>query len=67
VRGEGPGLAFGLGVGFLTALQRLSNGSPTALQRLYQVIQFGYITLFASAFPLAAALSVVCNLVEARR
>lgn len=29
-------------------------------------IQFGYITLFASAFPLAAALSLVCNIVEIR-
>ena len=28
------------------------------------VIQFGYIVLFASAFPLAAALSLVCNCLE---
>ena len=28
------------------------------------VIQFGYVTLFASAFPLSAAISVVCNFVE---
>eukprot|EP00899_Mesostigma_viride_P023139 jgi/Mesvir1/4009/Mv03702-RA.2 len=31
---------------------------------LEMVIQFGYITLFASAYPLAAALSLVCNFVE---
>ena len=30
------------------------------------VIQFGYITLFASAFPLASVLSIVCNLIEIR-
>ena len=28
------------------------------------VIEFGYVALFASAFPLAALLSVLCNLVE---
>lgn len=28
------------------------------------VIQFGYVVLFASAFPLAAVLSVLCNLIE---
>ena len=28
------------------------------------VIQFGYVVLFASAFPLAGALSLVCNAVE---
>jgi hypothetical protein len=31
---------------------------------LEMVIEFGYVTLFASAFPLAALLSVACNLVE---
>jgi len=31
---------------------------------LEMVIQFGYVTLFASAFPTAAALSVFCNLIE---
>lgn len=30
------------------------------------VIEYGYITLFASAFPLASALSIVCNLIEIR-
>ena len=30
---------------------------------LEMVMEFGYITLFASAFPLAAALSIVCNLI----
>ena len=33
---------------------------------LEMVIQFGYITLFAAAFPLAACLSIVSNVVEAR-
>ena len=28
------------------------------------VVEFGYITLFASAFPLASALSIFCNLIE---
>jgi len=31
---------------------------------LEMVIQFGYVTLFASAFPLASFLSLLCNLVE---
>ncbi|OQR84515.1 anoctamin-8-like [Achlya hypogyna] len=31
---------------------------------LEKVIEFGYITLFASCFPLASALSIVSNLVE---
>jgi len=31
---------------------------------LEMVIEFGYITLFASAFPLASLLSVLCNLIE---
>ena len=31
---------------------------------LEMVIQFGYITLFASAFPLAAALSLASNVLE---
>lgn len=31
-----------------------------------QVVEFGYITLFASAFPLAAALSIACNFIEVR-
>ena len=31
---------------------------------LEMVIEFGYITLFASAFPLAGVLSLCCNLVE---
>ena len=31
-----------------------------------QVIEFGYVTLFASAFPLAAAVSVVANFIEVR-
>ena len=31
---------------------------------LEMVIQFGYITLFASAFPLASALALACNGVE---
>eukprot|EP01059_Diplonema_ambulator_P005295 TRINITY_DN1503_c2_g2_i1.p1 TRINITY_DN1503_c2_g2~~TRINITY_DN1503_c2_g2_i1.p1 ORF type:complete len:755 (+),score=161.47 TRINITY_DN1503_c2_g2_i1:36-2267(+) len=31
---------------------------------LEMVIEFGYVVLFASAFPLAAALSVVCNVIE---
>mmetsp|Transcript_39101 Transcript_39101/g.116825 ORF Transcript_39101/g.116825 Transcript_39101/m.116825 type:complete len:417 (+) Transcript_39101:1-1251(+) len=31
---------------------------------LEMVIEFGYITLFASAFPLAGLLSVLCNLIE---
>merc|ERR1711972_1254786 len=31
---------------------------------LEMVIEFGYITLFASAFPLAGLLSVACNLIE---
>lgn len=31
---------------------------------LEMVIEFGYITMFASSFPLAAGLSVLCNLVE---
>ena len=31
---------------------------------LEMVIQFGYVTLFASAFPRAAALSLACNLLE---
>jgi len=31
---------------------------------LEMVIQFGYITLFASAFPLASAVSLLCNIVE---
>merc|ERR1712139_255894 len=31
---------------------------------LEMVIQFGYVTLFASAFPLASALSILCNAVE---
>ena len=30
------------------------------------VIEFGYVTLFASAFPLAAALSLVYNIIEIR-
>ena len=30
------------------------------------VVQQGYITLFASAFPLCAALSFFCNLIEIR-
>lgn len=33
---------------------------------LLQVIEFGYITFFASAFPLASAVSIVCNLIEMR-
>ena len=33
---------------------------------LEMVIEFGYVTLFASAFPLAAALSVACNMIEIR-
>ena len=28
------------------------------------VIEFGYVTLFASAFPLASCISVFCNLIE---
>ena len=28
------------------------------------VIEFGYVTLFASAFPLASCISVLCNLIE---
>eukprot|EP01060_Flectonema_neradi_P015191 TRINITY_DN2186_c0_g1_i1.p1 TRINITY_DN2186_c0_g1~~TRINITY_DN2186_c0_g1_i1.p1 ORF type:complete len:696 (+),score=123.14 TRINITY_DN2186_c0_g1_i1:56-2143(+) len=31
---------------------------------LEMVIEYGYVTLFAAAFPLAAFLSVLCNLVE---
>ena len=31
---------------------------------LEMVIEFGYITMFASSFPLASALSVACNLIE---
>lgn len=31
---------------------------------LEMVLEFGYVTLFASAFPLASALSVVCNCIE---
>ncbi|KAJ9449415.1 Anoctamin-like protein [Diplonema papillatum] len=31
---------------------------------LEMVIEFGYVTLFASAFPLAALLSLACNLIE---
>jgi hypothetical protein len=33
---------------------------------LEMCIEFGYVTLFASSFPLAALLSIVCNLVETR-
>eukprot|EP00947_MAST-08B_sp_MAST-8B-sp1_P002603 g2603.t1 len=33
---------------------------------LEMVIQFGYVTLFASAFPLSAALSIACNVLEIR-
>jgi len=33
---------------------------------LEMVIEYGYITLFASAFPLAPILSMICNLVELR-
>lgn len=33
---------------------------------LEMVIQFGYVTLFASAFPLAGILSLVSNLIEVR-
>lgn len=28
------------------------------------VIEFGYVTIFASAFPLASLLSIICNMVE---
>ena len=31
---------------------------------LEMVIEFGYVTLFASAFPLASILSIACNWVE---
>lgn len=31
---------------------------------LEMVIEFGYVTLFASAFPLASFLSMVCNVIE---
>ena len=31
---------------------------------LEMVIEFGYVTLFASAFPLASCISVFCNLIE---
>ena len=31
---------------------------------LEMVIEFGYVTLFAASFPLAALLSVVCNFIE---
>jgi len=31
---------------------------------LEMVLEFGYITLFASAFPLAGALSICCNILE---
>jgi hypothetical protein len=31
---------------------------------LEMVIEFGYVTLFASAFPLASILSILCNWVE---
>lgn len=33
---------------------------------LEMVIQLGYVMLFASAFPLAAPLSLLCNIIEAR-
>jgi len=33
---------------------------------LEMVIEFGYVSLFASAFPLAAAISVAANVVEVR-
>lgn len=33
---------------------------------LEMVIAFGYVTLFASAFPLASALTIICVVVEAR-
>lgn len=31
---------------------------------LEMVIQFGYVTLFASAFPLSGLLSIICNFIE---
>mmetsp|Transcript_22090 Transcript_22090/g.50505 ORF Transcript_22090/g.50505 Transcript_22090/m.50505 type:complete len:755 (-) Transcript_22090:46-2310(-) len=31
---------------------------------LEMVLEFGYITLFASAFPLAGVLSIICNIIE---
>ena len=31
---------------------------------LEMIVQLGYVTLFAGAFPLAAPLSVICNILE---
>lgn len=33
---------------------------------VYVVVQFGYVTLFASAFPLAGLLGIVMNFIEVR-
>ena len=39
------------------------KGDPVNIQDMYQelVVQFGYISLFSSVFPLAATLSFISN------
>ena len=41
--------------------------SPAAACSCQMVIDFGYVVLFAGAMPLAAALTVLSNLVEAAK
>eukprot|EP00434_Breviolum_minutum_P024335 symbB.v1.2.021490.t1/scaffold1806.1/size131321/5 len=50
---------------FLEALEVLDQPQYEQFDDfLEMVIEFGYVTLFASAFPLAAAMSVVSNVIE---
>jgi hypothetical protein len=52
----------------LRKIQRERNKSELEIfdDYLEMIVQFGYVTLFASAFPLASALSVFCNFVEVK-